>query len=161
MLSDSVQTTTEYPLDTEQLGKGSIVPHEDLERATGIKQSDDPEAYRLAVLGIRNYIERRLKDRGIVATIVTSKSSGLRILTDEEAVAYNAKQDENLVRKRVRTYRRILGINRGLLSTASQSKLDRTMTVIGRRIQADQLAKRDDFPELPPVKRATPGLLKR
>lgn len=144
---------TEYPLDTEGLHKGSRIAAEVIEHAFGIVRGTD--AYRLRLLRVRDYIARRLRDRGELVTIV-SQGHGLVILTDEEALDYNARRFEIETRQRERCFVRLGQIDRANLSEARRGTLERNVVAIGHRIQVDRQARREV--KLRPNERQTPGL---
>jgi hypothetical protein len=150
-LSGDAVEATEYPIETDGLRKGSRIAPEVLELAFGLMRGTD--VYRLKLLRVRDYIARRLADRGELVTII-SMEGGLAVLTDEEALAYNGRRFDVERRQSERCFVRLGQVDRSNLSEASQNQLDRDIAVIGRRVQADRQALREArAAELP---RATP-----
>lgn len=146
--------TPVYRFPTDNLAKGSVIAHAQMESALDLDRST--KKYGLAVLGLMRQIESALAERGLDVVIRVTEAEGLRILTDEEALEYTAHRFEVETRARVRNFRRMQKLDRGLLSEVSRTQLDIKLTELGRRVQADRRAKKDDF-EFKPVERKTPG----
>lgn len=81
-------TTTRYPMDVNDLNKGDYISLEDCELILNKKRDDDPDKYRLALLGLKDLIVRELTRSGRVLT-VNIHHDGIRICTDSEAAEYN------------------------------------------------------------------------
>lgn len=144
--------TREYPFDTDELTKGSIVPPDVIESAYGVKRGTD--RYAFATLRASEYVERRFADRGQVVTVVIRKDA-LHILTDEEAVGHNRASFRAGARKMRRANMRQAGSDRALMSEATRAEHDRDLEVSGRVLGAmsKELGRRVIAQ---PVKRNTP-----
>ncbi len=147
-------TTSEYPIDTRELHKGSIIAPEIIERAFGVKR--ETRAYQLALLRARNYIERRFLDRDEVVTIVTRRDA-IVILLDEEASVYNEREFWNDIDAARRKHGRMLGTNRANLSDARIDSHDRATETQGRVLAAVRQARKEP-PKIGPTPRNTPAL---
>lgn len=136
---DADLQATEYPLPTDDLGKGSRVAADVIEHAFGVARGTDE--YRLRLLRVRDYIAQRLAERGEFVTIV-GESNDLVILTDEQASAYNARRFEVTRRAGERAFVRLGQVDRARLAEETRKRHDRDLVAIGRRIQADHAAER-------------------
>lgn len=125
--------TTEYPLRTDHLSKGSIVPAHDVEAALGVVRGT--EAYQLAAMRASAYIAQRLEERGEVVTVI-QRNHDLVVLTDEEASEYNARQFTIALRKAARSHRRALGVDRAALTPERLKEHDRNLETNGRVLSA-------------------------
>lgn len=152
--SDGDSDATEFPIATDELAKGSRVPAEEIERAFGAARGSD--RYRLNVLRVRDYVTRRLAARGLLVTVIQERDE-IAILTDEEALAYNARRFDIETRQRNRCFLRLGQTDRANLSEPSRRVLDTKLTELGRRISADRKARREIT--LKAAERATPGAL--
>lgn len=153
--TDADATSDEYPLRTDHLNKGDHVPVADIEQAFGVKHGSD--AFRFKVMAVQRYIEQRFADRGESVTTRSDDKLGVLILTDEDALVYNAKRFETETRQRNRCYLRLAQIDRGQLSDTSQASLDRKVVELGQRVQSDRKVRRDLTAT--PRERTTPVLL--
>jgi hypothetical protein len=153
---DETVEATEYPIATEHLAKGSRVSAETIERAFSVERGTD--AYRFKAMGAQRYIEQRLAERDLFVTTCADHCD-IVILTDEEALAYNARRFEAETRARDRAFRRLGHTDRAYLSDTSRAQLDRKIVELGRRVQDDRKAKRELTAR--PTPRATPAALPR
>lgn len=141
-----------YPFETRHLKKGDVITTSQLEHAFGITR-DEPD-WRLKLLEARRHVEHEFEARGEAVTVSTSDDS-VRILTDEEAVAFNERAFAAAHQRMVRSHVRTLGIDRSMLGPASVVRLDRNLTIQAARLSADREARRI---ALRPVERKTPVL---
>lgn len=145
----------EYPLATDDLSKGSVVPTEVIERAFRVQR--DTKDFQLALLRASDFIARRFRDRGEVV-FVTQERGSLRVLTDEEAVSYGAKLFRQGVRMAAHAHARQSAADRALMSEATRAEHDRSLEVQGRMLSAMRKERR--APVVEAAKRATPVLLR-
>lgn len=133
--------TTEYPLQTEHLHKGSIIAAGVIEEAFQVKRGTD--AYQMAVMRAIEYIARRLASRGEVVTVAQRKHD-LVVLTDDEAIGHNAQQFKIAIRKARRSHTRQLAVDRSQVSTSTLLKEhDRNLEVGGHVISSISRATRE------------------
>lgn len=147
--------TTAHPslIDVWKLAKGDYVSPEFLEGLTGfLRYTQD---YSLAVMGIRDDLERRLKAIGNPVTI-KQEDKGLRLLTDSEAAEYNAQRGDTLLRQMGRAHERNLAVDSNNLSTEEDRQHLRNLQVQGTILSAAKKIKRQF--RLRPFERRTPGL---
>lgn len=134
------ELTTEYPLDVEQLQKGSIIPAERIEHAFRVVRGTD--AFQMASMRASKYIARRFLDRGEIVT-VTQRKHDLVILTDDEMPAHNARLFRNDIKKAARAHARMLGGDRSKMSDETLKLHDRALTVQGAQLAAIGQARRE------------------
>lgn len=147
--------TTEYPLQTEHLTKGSIIPAHVIEEAFGVKRGTD--AYQLAAMQACNYITERFAARGEVVTVAQRKHD-IAVLTDDEAVRHNKQQFRAGIRKARRSHARQLGVDRSQISTPQLvAEHDRSVEVAGRVLSAVSRVTREIAASV--RKRETPTLV--
>jgi len=143
--------TTKYPIQTDHLVKGSIIPAQTIERAFNVQRGTD--AYQLAAMRAGKYIEDSFEDRGELVTVVQRRHD-LVVLTDDEAVGHNARQFRVGIRKAARSHRRALAVDRAQISPVRLQEHDRNLEVNGRILSAIRTAKREILPS--PRPRETP-----
>lgn len=142
----------EWPFDTSTLEKGSEITREMIEKITPHPAGSD--GYRLALLGLKGLLAKRLEDRLGVITIRQS-GHGLRILTDEEAAVFNPACVHSYADRAATAFDRLLAVDVNKLSDGVRDLYDREVIATGRIIQAIHRAtgnKRDsliDRPEIP------------
>lgn len=126
--------TTIYPFSTDDLVKGSTVTVTEIERAYTVK-FDSPE-YQFAWLQAREFVIRKLSERGEIVTVV-QRDGNLMILTDEQQVAYNSDQFKAGIRKARRSHMRMLGADRSQITDPEILAMhDRWLEVQGRVLSA-------------------------
>jgi hypothetical protein len=123
----------EYPFDTEELVKGSRIDASLIEHAYGVKR--DHDRYRMAQLKAKEFVVRRLLERGLVVT-VKCELHDLVILTEEDASPYNEREVSRGFRKAVRAHGRMLGADRSELSPTTLARHDRVIEANGRGLSA-------------------------
>ena len=148
---EEAQQRHEYPIDTETLAKGSIITSGMITAAFGVKL--DSSKYQLRLLQLREYITRRLAERG-ERVVVAQRQNDLVILTDEEAVAYTANEFRAGLRKTILNHTRTQDIDRANLSETRLQMHDRELEIQGRMVEAIRSAKAS--PTAIPSRRATP-----
>lgn len=145
----------EYPFDTDHLRKGSVVSREVVAEAYGVKVDD--RDYWKAHMRALAYVERRLRERGEPATVVT-RDGGIAVLTDDEASIYNASRFEGRVDGMRRDHGRMQEVDRGAVAPARVAAHDVALVGMGRQLGAVVRARRELVPPKP-TQRATPGLI--
>jgi hypothetical protein len=142
---------TEYPINTENLVKGSRVSIREIEEAYGVRFGTD--AFQLAALKLTSYLERRFRDRGQIVTVVQRKGDVV-ILTDAEAATENSRQFDLKVRGAARAHVRGQGVDRSQLNEGDRAVHDRNLESQGRQLSALRAAK--GLPTPSAHKRQTP-----
>lgn len=137
-----ITPSSPFPVDFDSLQKGDVIAPEIIENAYGI--SRDLRAYAFAALNLKTRIECELENRGYpVSTKI--EGSSIRILTDEEAVPYNAMAFEAGVAKMGRSHRRLNLVDVGKLSQLARSTHDRAIAVQAFQLQALRKARRAEL----------------
>lgn len=146
--------TTEYPIRTDHLEKGSIVSAHIIEEAFHVKRGTD--AYGLAAMRAAEYISKRFEERGEIVT-VSQRKHDLVVLTDEEAVEHNERSFNSGLRKAAKSHHRSLGIDRSAIVDDKVLKAhDRGLEKQGRILSSIREARRPISPK--PRERMTPEL---
>jgi len=154
-MNDNIDSgTSEYPIDTESLIKGSRIAVEVIEHAFNVKRGTDE--YNLAAMRARQYIERRFRDRGEIVTI-TQHRHDLIILTDDDMPEHNVAMFKAKIRGAARTHTRMLGGDRSKMSEETLRVHDRALTVQGAQLSALRKATREVTASV--RKRETPALV--
>jgi hypothetical protein len=131
--------STEYPIQTDDLSKGSVITADELERATGVRR--DSDRYRLGLLKVRDYITERFRDRGEIIT-VKQEGDTLRILTDAEATEYNERSAEQGLAKMGRALVRQVGVDVRNLTDAQRRDHERRLLIQSKTLQAARAGRR-------------------
>jgi hypothetical protein len=78
----------------DSLDKGSMIPCSEVMAIMGVSIDSlpDPEVTRFAALKLVGHIEQALWSRGLFWSVQVTKSHGVAILTDAEAVIFRARQ---------------------------------------------------------------------
>lgn len=120
-MTNERHTPTEYPVDTSQLGKGSVLTATEVETALGTKRVH--YLFGIAVMKLSEWIRTRLRDRGL-DVVIKQEGGGLRILTDAEAVDYTEGHFNSLKRRLVVTHARALRIDTSNLDDIQRRQLE-------------------------------------
>lgn len=145
--------TEDYPLNTDDLAKGSIVSVEAIERAFSVLRGTD--AYQLAYMRCSQYIAAKFRERGEIIT-TTQRNHSLVILSDEEVPAHNARMFKQSIQRAARSHVRTLGADRSQMTEETQGLHDRTLTVQGAQLSALSRARSEIVAA--PRERSTPVL---
>lgn len=119
----------QYPLDFDALDKGQLLGLEYLEQVTGVSPRNDKE-FKLRCLGIKSLIEAR---RGFTCQVTYD---GIRILTDEDAAAYNPKRFNGHIRGLKNRLDLNLEVDRSRLSIETKDRHERNLINQSRIYQA-------------------------
>lgn len=114
-------TTEQYPLDVKQLTKGQTIEAHEVSRMLGVKL-DDVNAYRIAMLQLRGWIEQTTAELGIHLHLQCRRDD-LYVLTDIEDVDYQDRQHHNGMRKMGRSFKKTLEIDIAALPPKVERKL--------------------------------------
>jgi hypothetical protein len=92
MSSSSKPVVSQELIDS--LDKGSVIPCSEVMEIMGVSIDNlpDPEVTRFAALKLVGYIEQALWNRELFWSVQVTKSHGVAILTDAEAVIFRARQ---------------------------------------------------------------------
>lgn len=123
-----------HPWDIKQVSKGWQLTPTELTTITQTKP--DTKKYRLAVVGLANRLERELREEGHEEWTVAEVKGCLRVLTDEEADEYNAKQGDQGVRRIRKACRKLGGVDTSSFSQEQIQMHDRRVMVAGFRVAA-------------------------
>ena len=147
--------TSTHPslIDEWKLAKGDYISPEFLEGLTGFLRYT--QEYSLAIMGIRDGLERKLSAIGNPITI-KQEDKGLRLLTDSEAAEYNAHRGDALLVQMGRAHERNLAVDSNNLSQEEDREHLRSLQVQGTILSAAKKIKRQF--RLRPFQRKTPGL---
>ena len=136
-----IRAAVRRPFDIEQLAKGVTIHCEEIEAAYHVRRSDHKQ-YQLAVMQAKQEISKlTARELGQTWTI-KQEGDSLRILTDEEAVDYNAVQFDRGRRAMATAHRRLIGVDRSMLSDGRQNEHDRHIFAQATQLQAITDAKR-------------------
>lgn len=139
-------------LNVSSLKKGDYLPPEQVSEIIEVKM-DDP-MFHLEVAKLQDYIMRQRQDMDS-PIIVKCEGLGLRVLTDSEAVEYNATTRRHGIRKLNRAQGRDSGIDRNNLTDGEVQKLERNMEFGSRVLSSIRSIKRTF--SIPKYERQTPG----
>ena len=144
-----------YPFDLTELRKGSWITPEECERVGGVRRTD-VKLYGLALLRVKDALERQwLRERTDIITVRTS-ADGLLICTDDDAVKVNEQRYGSGVSTIRRAFVRQNGVDRReLTSDDTRSLHERSVLRIGAFLAGAKQAVRV---ALRPTPRSTPGL---
>lgn len=123
----------QWPIDFERLRKGDVISESQITEAFGKRPSD--KEYPFVMLRMREQIERTLEELGCPVT-VKQEGTSLRILTDEEAVAYNDERFGAHARGLKRSYARQLTVDTNQLLPETVQRHTHQLAVNGRKLLA-------------------------
>lgn len=131
-------------LNLATLGSGSVVAVEEVERLTGFsRRSRD---YPMACLAVRDALMVWFRaERGVLPTIVI-RHDEVCVLAPREAVEYNRRMGESLLRRFRATYRRNAAVEAGELTAEERVEHRRDLEIQGRYIQAMRTTRKEVRP---------------
>lgn len=143
-----------YPLDFDLIRKGDAWTSTEIAEMLGVQV--DTQEYAFAALRLRHQIEVECKFRNYPVTVAVVRGV-LRVLTDSEAVEYNARQFEKGIRSSGRAFGRQQRVDVRQLTTEERVANERSLLLAGAQLLALRNAKRDELKrqkaeELPPPK---------
>ena len=121
-----------FPLDYDQLHKGSIISIETIEEYCGYEHGTD--YYNLSALRLKNLILQAFEDRGDPVTMKSSKGQ-LIVLTDQEASNYNDKRQRSGMKTIVTSYKRLVNVDAAALEDGDKKTLERRLIISGKVLQ--------------------------
>jgi ethanolamine utilization protein EutA (predicted chaperonin) len=133
------QDVRRWPIDFDALQKGSFIPVEDLERA--FRANRDTRVFNFKVMGLISDIRDFFKDRREQTVTVCQKDGGITVLTDEQAVSYNAAKFSEHFRKAGQAHKRTLGIDTEQLSDDGKRRHERGVILQAAMLSAAMNAK--------------------
>jgi len=151
---DDLYRAREYPIETDGLDKGSVIDADTIKQSCGHRRGSD--GYRLAMLRIQEYVERRLAERGLVVVTRIEKYT-IPICTDTEASDYTQREIARGLRKMRRHHRKMGTVDRANLTDKKRMEHDIAHTIIGRSLSAYLRESRK--PAAIPCARSTPVFL--
>jgi len=126
-----------HPLDFEALHKGDIIGQTQIEAATNVRHSDDPDRYRIEVLQLARAIDDRRRD---LVTKIDHRS--IRILVDVEIGGYCKDRFEKDLRSMRRNVGLVGRVDRSNLTELEVRKVECLGNHIARAaIEADRVAR--------------------
>jgi hypothetical protein len=137
---------TRYPMDFEALQKGDVISSATIERITTVNPRDY-RAWQIAVLNLQSIVTRELRklDRDWV---VCQKGNDLRILTDLEAKAYNARAQRAAIRKFAVSHRKNMAVDTSDFTAEERAEHHRQLAIGSRQLVAVRQARREVVREL-------------
>lgn len=129
----------QYPLDYDNLAKGSVVEAAECERITGVNQNS--QRFAFALLKLKQRVQRDMERRGTPVTIKITANS-LHVLTDAEASIYNAKQQTFGIRRQFRAHKRNLGVDATQLTAEELREHQKRLIAGSRMMQAIKATRR-------------------
>ena len=143
-----------FPFDYETINKGDIVSTAEIEVV--LSMSKDHPSFRLALLGLKEQLEKGLTSLGKIYTI-TTENCCLNVLTDEQAAPYNQALFEQRMRGMRRDHYRNMHVDVSLLSDQSKAEHERTLIVQSLKLAAMRKVNRKQI-RIEMAKRNVPGL---
>ena len=138
------------------LTKGTTIATATAEELTGIRRTE--KGWQLALLGLRDHIERAYFEKHRVLCTVRITQDTLRICTDAEASALNEKRFRSYIKRAAKTHARNTAVDESNLTERERNRHRRTVEVQSKVLGAASRARREFKAEVP--KRLTPGLKK-
>ena len=147
-----------YPLEVWKLAKGQTLTPEECERTFHVQRAAH-QAYDLALLRLKSFIERAWRDeRGEVVT-VRRRGDGLHICTDTEAVGANERLLDQSTRAIRKIGKQVVGIDRSQLPPKALAPHEALLVRSGTLRALLAGGTRKQQARLRASKRGTPGLL--
>jgi len=140
-------------IDYDAIGKGAVIPAEEVERLFNCDRDD--KHFPLHLMSLQSTLERELNARGKGVTVRVSGGQIL-VLTDSEALPYNSKSFRHGMARARKAHDRLLMIDRQHLSSEECKTHEREVLITGKTIQAAMSAYKGI--EAEPHKRTTPGI---
>ncbi len=140
-------TTTVYPLETESLKKGDVIPATVIEQI--VKVSADDRSYQFKALQLKEFITKSLAKRGELVTVVI-RGASIVILTDAESGPYNSRMGRIGARRIRRSLARHSVVDLSKLTDEQRKEWDRDQIKLS--LMATGL-KNSRLPEVKPHKR--------
>ena len=142
-----------YNIDLETMAKGRSLSPDEL--AIILNAREGTTEYSLRVMDLQQQIRNWFEASGQIVTVALQRGY-LRVLTDAEAVDYNAKAFSRGIRKLADAHKRTQGIDVSELSEEQRARHEREAYVQGRLLQAMTRERKALLPEA--AKRATPRI---
>jgi len=127
----SMEKTTAYPMDFDQLEKGSVITAEQLEQITGFDRKE--AGFSLAVMRFSGRVTREMGARGI-DVVTRVKKNKLHILEDDEASTYTAERGKIFYRGMCRSLRRMAYIDQANLGDKQRKRHERAVHILGHMV---------------------------
>jgi len=150
----TTELITKPTIESLGLAKGSVVPVETVETMMGVKYNTVD--YAFALLKLKEEIVNHLLRKGPEHTVCCVKGA-IHVLTDEEAVAYNAVASEQAIRKMGRAHIRGQAVVRRNLDASTRKVHERNLDLQGRILGEIERVQEEFLIE--ETTRKTPGLL--
>ena len=131
-MENEIQT---YPLNADKLNKGDTIDQATIAEFLGVPINS--KAYELGVLALSAKVAKALRRVEKLCTVVVTRRSdplgagAIRVLTDEEALAYNGRGFKAGLRKSFRKHAHTLEIDPSQLSSQSLKNFERSLIVQG------------------------------
>lgn len=146
---------TRPTIDKLDLTKGSVISVEIIEAMVNVEFGTNE--YNFALIKLVQEIDNNLCRKGNIFTLCCVKGA-IHILTDEDAVAYNAKASEQAIRKMDRAHTRAQAVDKRNLDDVTRVVHSRNLAIQGRILTEINRVKEEFLLEETP--RKTPGLLR-
>ena len=141
--------TSVYPIDTEQIKKGDVLPPDLLTQIVKLDATD--RKYQWKILKLKDFIAKAMANRGAPATLVI-RGYSIVVLTDAESGPYNARMARLGARRIRRSRARHAVVNLENLTPDQRKEWDRDQAKLAMQVSALNAKK---IPEPTPHKRIT------
>jgi hypothetical protein len=122
-----------YPIDTEELIKGSVVSVTECEKVLGERYGTTE--YNLGLMGLVGFIYQEMFSKGLIVTIRTVKGE-IHVLEDAAASKHNDKMIQNHIKGIKIKTGRLLAVDVNNLTIAEKAKHDRRCLINSKILQA-------------------------
>jgi hypothetical protein len=153
-LKEIFMSASRWPVDFEQLEKGSIISVEQIESKYGYKAGSDD--YQFALMHLTREITRYFETRKHMLVMVVSDKGNIRILRDDEAAIKTDERLNSKIDAACELFRVQLAVDTRNLNAEEISTHERRVINNGKQIQA--LAKAGVHKALIVHRRTLPGL---
>ena len=143
---------SKFPVDFDAVAKGDSWSQDEVLIALGVPLDCNDPAFHLMKFCQR--VSEEMKDRQQVVTVAIQKGR-VRILTDEEAVEYNAREFDRGLAKSRRAHFRALAVDVGNIGEVQREQHERRCIVNGQVLSAIRKTRRI---AVSAVERSTPKL---
>ena len=136
--------------DFANLQKGTTIPQWWIEGHTGIKVTEDVEAYKLAQMNLGSEIERAIRQTQGDDVFIKCRGRELCILSDLEANVEFPKRVEQAVRKFRRTHRKMCDINTAQFDPEALKRYEHNHRKVTYQVEALNRSRKDLWGSLKP-----------
>lgn len=135
-----------FDISVDGVEAGSVLSQSDCESLFEFSYEQNPTVYQFKLMQLSAYVEKELAKIGKILTVVCDQQT-IRVLTHEEASAYNQRNFDNAIRKMRRCNRRLLAVDVRELGSDRVKSHDSGIVRQSRILQAIRSTARDITPE--------------